>query len=420
MSMSAEHRVLVVGTTSDYVDWLRRAIPDQCLFLTDEPIRLSASEASPCPEEELLSEFRDFEAMARQVSTHLDKYGQRLDGIVCYDCESMEPAAHIARRLGLRYPTMASIETCRNKHACKSLWRGAGVPCPEARLLRTAAEVRDFVEESGRSCVLKPQDGSGSELVFRVRSPGECKRAMELMQEGLERTRGLRLYRRGKVLVLAETWVEGPEYSCDFVALADRVEIIRLTRKIKDSAAPFGTIMAYGLCAMPTPDFDQAGLEAVLLQAARTLSLSGIVTMVDFIAAEDGIQLLEMTPRPGGDCLPQLLRRAAGLDMLVLAVDVALGREVRGLNGQATGDWIGLRLHAGREGRLLRLDARGLDRDSRVRERFLLRGPGHQIVMPPRDYESWYLGHVIFQADKGDPEAQCREIRDLVKMEIAP
>lgn len=47
-------RVLVVGTTPDYVDQLLRAHPDECLFLTESRLRFDAKEPQPNDHEEVL------------------------------------------------------------------------------------------------------------------------------------------------------------------------------------------------------------------------------------------------------------------------------------------------------------------------------------------------------------------------------
>jgi hypothetical protein len=54
-----------------------------------------------------------------------------------------------------------------------------------------------------------------------------------------------------------------------------------------------------------------------------------------------------------------------------------------------------------------------------VVEIYLTRRPGHRIKMPPEDYDSWLLGHVIFHPDAhSDPEAQCRELIEKLVVEV--
>jgi hypothetical protein len=80
---------------------------------------------------------------------------------------------------------------------------------------------------------------------------------------------------------------------------------------------------------------------------------------------------------------------------------------------------VGLRLHAGQEGRLLSTDARDLRNDSRVQKVHLIRKPGHCIKRPPTDYDAWLMGHVIFVPDPNeDVAAQCRDLCDKLAIRV--
>ena len=47
-------KILVVGTTSDYITWLQRVGEGRVLFLTDPLVRQQAKEPAPTPKEEIL------------------------------------------------------------------------------------------------------------------------------------------------------------------------------------------------------------------------------------------------------------------------------------------------------------------------------------------------------------------------------
>jgi hypothetical protein len=76
-------------------------------------------------------------------------------------------------------------------------------------------------------------------------------------------------------------------------------------------------------------------------------------------------------------------------------------------------------LHAQRSGSLKNVDTSQLQHDSRVREIHLTRQPGHRIELPPIDYDSWLLGHIIIDLDVDTaPEAQCRAILEKLVVEV--
>ena len=105
--------------------------------------------------------------------------------------------------------------------------------------------------------------------------------------------------------------------------------------------------------------------------------------------------------------------------MLALYLDFCQQRPWRPPKALEPNPCLGLRLHAGRCGSLKKVDTRQLQHDRRVREIHLTRQPGHQINMPPDDYDSWLLGHIIFDLDIDTaPEAQCQALLEKLVVEV--
>ena len=415
-------KVLVVGTTPDYIDWIRRSCPDRALFLTDPAARRQAVEPSPPPEEEVLCNLSDYSEVRQVLQRHLLQENFGLDGVACYDCESMELAAALAQEFSLPYPSVQAVNNCRNKYLTKTLWTRHNLLTPRVRQIRSAAEAAQFFQDIGGPCVLKPPGGSGSELIFHCDSPRACRHNFIKIIDGLQQHRNNRLYKSfwaGDPVIVAEEFVVGEEYSCDFVIENGRVEVIRLTRKILSPRGPFGTALGYLLPGLLPEEIKEYDFRQTLCQSALALGINRAVCMLDFMVCKDQIVLLELSPRPGGDCLPSLLRRCWNLDMITLYLDFCQQRPWRLQKPANSNPCVGLRLHAGRSGSLINIDTRQLRHNGRVREIHLTRRPGHQITMPPDDYDSWLLGHIIFDLD-GDtaPEAQCRALLEKLVVEV--
>jgi hypothetical protein len=80
---------------------------------------------------------------------------------------------------------------------------------------------------------------------------------------------------------------------------------------------------------------------------------------------------------------------------------------------------VGVRLLAPRSGEILRLDTAAILEDPRVVECHLSRRPGHRVVLPPDDYDSRVLGHVIFVPDSSKRlAAQCTDISMKLRVEM--
>jgi len=415
-------KVLVVGTTPDYIDWIRRSCPDRALFLTDPEARRQAVEPSPPPAEEVLCNLSNYREVLQVLQRHLRQENIRLDGVACYDCESIELAAVLAHKFSLPYPSVQSVHNCRDKHLTKTLWARHNLVTPRVRQIRSATEAVHFYQDLDGPCVLKPPGGSGSELIFYCNSERDCRHYFTKIVDGLQQRCNNRLYqsfRAADPVVLAEEFVMGEEYSCDFIIENGRVEVIRLTRKILSSGGPFGTALGYLLPGSLPDEIKESDYRQTLYQSALALGINRAICMLDFMVCKNQIVLLELSPRPGGDCLPSLLRRCWNLDMITLYLDFCQQRPWRLQKPANLNPCLGLRLHAGRSGSLKKVDTRQLQHDRRVREIHLTRQPGHQIKMPPDDYDSWVLGHIIFDLDVDTaPEAQCRALLEKLVVEV--
>ena len=424
-------KVLVVGTTSDYIDWIRQARPGAALFLTDPDIRKKAKEPCPGNREEIRCPIKDIKAVQEALANHLKAFDIELAGIACFDCESMETAAVLAARWALPYPELTAVKNCRDKYLCKQLWQGHQIPCPQTLPVTDKAELMAFLETAPQGLVLKPFCGSGSELVFKCRTRRECSDAFDIITTGLKQRSANPLFRAtdaGDFQMLAEEWIPGPEFSCDFLLENGKAVILRKTRKIKMDNRPFGTISGYALCTHTSRGADQDraftpdshdSLADLFSRAAKALGIHTGICMVDFIMKGNTPVLIEMTPRPGGDCLPFLLREAGNLDMLGLTIDAAAGTPWKHEKLVPYTPLVAYRIHARKGGVLKRINTDALAEDKRVKKIHLIHAAGHMVTMPPMDYDSWLLGHMILEPDRTTYlETECLLLSKRIDIEM--
>ena len=127
---------------------------------------------------------------------------------------------------------------------------------------------------------------------------------------------------------------------------------------------------------------------------------------------------LELAPRCGGDCLPPLLKTACDFDVLGMAIRFA--RETVGKAGvRVNKPTVALRLFANRAGVLEWTNTAVFLEDRRVLSVVLTRRRGDQVELPPLDYDSWVLGHVIYRPEPGrSVSAQNDELKSLFQIKI--
>jgi biotin carboxylase len=413
-------KVLVVGTTADYIEWIRTRCPDEALFITAPSVRQSAREPEPDPSEELLCDLSDPAALMNKVNAHLKTWSQTPAGIACFDCEAMITASRLANTLGLSYPGESAILNCRDKLISKQLWQAQEVPCPRVWPVHSIEEVTRILKQVPAGLVLKPAWGSGSELVFHCGNTKQAETSWQTLTAGLEKRKQNALFAHPDLLILAEERISGPEYSADFILTDTGLTLIRLARKITPAGMPFGTATGYEVPGILPPLLPVDALSSVLEKAARALGLEKGICMVDFVVRHNRPYLLEITPRPGGDCLPWLLDISGHLDILKLTLDVA-GNRPWDLSGVLFSPHMALRIHARKSGILKAVHSRDLAVEPRVKQIHLIRKPGHRIVLPPEDYDSWLLGHVIFDTYGWNfPETRCSLLIRRLEIDIQP
>ncbi len=415
--------MLVVGTTPDYIHFIRENYPGRALFLTDPKARRGAAEPAPCAGEEILVGLYNEQVVLKVLSSHLRTHGIKISGVACFDCEALELAAVIASEFGLGFVSVEAVRNCRDKFVCKQIWQENQIPCPEIQPVNTLEQAQAFLRECPRGIVLKPFYGSGSELVFRCKTATDCETSFNTIREGLGKRKSHPLFKKQsstRFLMLAEEFAEGPEYSCDMFIDNGAVRMIRLAKKIKLPYQPFGTIAGYILPARLPEGMDGGQFEAMLLKSARVLGVNKGICMVDFVVNDLEAKLIELTPRPGGDCLPELMRTAGNLDMIGLTLDFAQKRPINLNDTKGFPVHIGLRIHAHKAGVLKSFNMDELASDSRIKRINITRKPGHRITMPPEDYDSWLLGHMIIKPEKSSHlESQSLLIGKRLKVEIA-
>jgi biotin carboxylase len=415
-----DKRILVIGTTPDYVAHITRGYPGRALFVNHILCKMPAVAPAPDESSKVRGDLTCPEDIADKIERHLARRRMEPIGITCFDCEWLGLTAHLAVRLRLPYPSADSIRLCRNKYLSKRVWTERDVPCPRSAMVCTTDEAKRFAEKIGGAVVLKPPVGSGSELTFLCPDPFGAGQAFIRLKDGLARRKANPLFWENSTdggfgekhhAVLAEEYITGREYSCDIMISGGRMSIIRSARKIRAASLPFGTTLAYQVPARLPDGVDGEAFGISLFRAAESLGLSEAICMVDFIVRDNKAMFLEITPRPGGDCLPPLIRECSGHDMLGMALDFAERRPIALKPQSQWRQLAGLRLLSRREGTVRSFDLSGLSADKRVLRVSIIRSTGHEVYLPPKNYDSWVLGYVIFQPDaSGTLEEECREI----------
>ena len=410
--MRDDDTILIVGTTADYIEWIECRSRTNALFLTAQRERERAVGKFHTPEHEILVDLNRPDLCLQLLQDYLRSAQTDLAGIACFDDESLPLAALLANELALEFPSEDAIRQCLDKHVSKQVWHAHGVPCPNAQSISCHSTERDL-ETLSFPCVLKPHSGSGSERVFLCHTPEQVHEAMLKITAT---TKGI----GDRVTAVAETFIAGTEFSCDFSITDGNVQILRTARKYLASGAPLGTALAYILPAQLSPRMVDTVLPDILARAADAMGISRAICMVDFIITDDNdVVLLELSPRMGGDCLPHILLEGWGIDTISATVEFARGTPITPWLKESAPTVVGLRVFAPAPGMVAGIDTHTIDSDPRLLSHNLHACLGRTVVLPPEDYSSWLLGHVIFQPYLAeDLEDQILELRESLCLHL--
>jgi len=423
--------VLIVGTTPDYVVKLYERYPNSLLFLTDIRFKGDPLLKKLPPSSMIFAPLENSEEACRRAHESLKTGLAAPGGIACFDCDSLLLASRLGPELGLRFPAWETIARCRSKFESKKIWTGRGVASPIASIASSLPETIDFFKSHGENMVLKPLAGSGSELLFHCRDESGVTKAVSILEEELPKRKGNPLFRpfpnpAGDSLIdpcscwVAEEFISGPEFSCDFVLQEGEVFFIRETGKIKATDKPFGSVLAYTFPPRYPAGFQKRVLKEVLKKATNSLGFDWGYFMVDFILHQGTPILIEMTPRPGGDSIPELVRAATGLDTLALYLDFVQDdfKEPKGLSLPPE-SFASLNFFAPMEGKIQVLDGRKVQASPHARKLFFKKQVGDRVILPPKDYDNRLLGYCIIEVTPGlDLVAETQRLQELLEVRI--
>lgn len=222
--------------------------------------------------------------------------------------------ARIDEAMGLAGPSIAAARTLTDKTAFRT-WRDAAAPSGP-RWKRVNTYQRPDSLPLAPPVIVKPNRSSGGRGARKIGSLAEFRALWDDWDEAM---------RRGGAL--CETWIDGVELSVEGLLQNGRFWCAVVTSR-RTAPDPFVATTGHDWPAGITSADQAAVLELVEHTCARFDITDGPVD-ADLILAEEP-HLLELSPRPGGNCLSQLVGAIFDLDYPELAVKAALGRKPGG------------------------------------------------------------------------------------------
>lgn len=220
--------------------------------------------------------------------------------------------AYVADAMGLVSNSVDCVAKSTDKYLMRQAFKRGGDPSPASMLV--AAE--DSIDYGSLTypVIVKPTDRSGSRGISKVFYPSDMDRAIDqARQEGFD----------GSVLV--EQFVEGREFSVEYLSWEGTHHFLALTEKFT-TGSPHFIEMGHLEPARVTAD-EERRICRVVEHALATLGVEYGASHAEVKIEPSGdVYIIEIGSRMGGDCIgSDLVELSTGFDYVNAVIDVALG-----------------------------------------------------------------------------------------------
>lgn len=212
--------------------------------------------------------------------------------------------------LGIPYtgPGVMASAVAMDKLMTKRIWVAEGLPTPAWRQVRSAADTRAAFEALGAPMIVKPVREGSTIGLTKVLSAEQCEAAYALAAQQ-------------DPMVMCEQFIAGDEVTCPVLGTGESARALPVIRIVApegnyDYQNKYFTDDTLYLVPCGLPDGEEAAIQALVLQAFRTLDCRGWAradVMID--AATRKPYLLEINTSPGmtSHSLVPMSARAAGI-----------------------------------------------------------------------------------------------------------
>ncbi|MGW1073096.1 ATP-grasp domain-containing protein [Streptomyces sp. NPDC002537] len=240
-------------------------------------------------------------------------------GVIGFLDSTLPLVARLAEEFGLPGCSPRTLKNLTDKTWARARLAESGVPGPGFRPLDAAltdpADRRAAVGGLGYPLIVKPADSSAGRGVVRAGDESELDAAWDT---------AARFTKNGTLL--AEEELIGDEISVETVTVDGHTAVLACTEKLSTRGDSFVELGQ----ALPARLGDGLGerVRSVAVAALAAVGFDHGIAHTEMILTPDGPRVVEVNPRPAGDCIMDLIRLTTGTDVYGIAADLALGRPV--------------------------------------------------------------------------------------------
>ena len=269
-----------------------------------------------------------------------------IDGIMSFACDpGVTTAAYVAERLGLpSCGSYNSVSILQNKRRFRKFLRDNGFAVPWSYGYTGKCEAVKDADKYEYPLIVKPADSAGSKGVNKVTSIEQLSIAIDAAIDNSH---------SGEFVIEQFLECEGHPSDSECFSVNGNLRFVSYSAQRFDieSANPYTPA---GFTWEPSiSKSNQTLLSAELQRLLGLLEMKTSLYNVETRQCIDGkAYLMEVSPRGGGNRLAEMLKYATGTDLIMYAVQAALGEKIEGdFDERIKGNWAEIILHGRRRGR---------------------------------------------------------------------
>jgi biotin carboxylase len=345
----------------------------------------------PYLESHVVADVTDPEAIAAAVSGLAGDAGPEGIGLLTWDESLLEPTAQAAFRLGVPHMSPEAAARCQDKFATRTLMAEAGMPAVQCQLVRSPEEAESAAEEFGYPVVVKPRSLTGGAGVRRAGDGAQVRSAFAAADAA---THGRLPTGQG---VLIEEYLAGPEICVDSVVFEGTTQCVHVAYK-ELGFPPYFQAVGYWVTGGGDAVLDPE-VSGLVQGAHKALGIEYGITQTEIRLTAAGPRLVELNGRLSGDLIPYLGRQATGVDLLLAAAEITLGRRPD-LTAKRD-DVAEIRfVYPPQDCTVTRVDLTEATRVAGIAHAALLAPPGTRLLLPPHSTAPRMAALVAVGADE--------------------
>lgn len=223
----------------------------------------------------------------------------------------LKSVAKVNDSIGARAYSYETAQACSNKSIARNLFDKSKVSQPNFLLTNTLEECINACNSIGFPCVIKCPDSSGSRGVTKVRSVEEIEPAfVEALKWSLI-----------KKSIVVEEFINGFEFGAQTFSVEGNCEVVVLHND-QLSKPPYMVPVGHSMPFYTSLNFDIDKINKEIKKAVNALKIINGPANVDVIydIKQDKVKIIEISPRIGATCLPELLLFHSGVDWVKMSL----------------------------------------------------------------------------------------------------